>query len=178
MPGETAQDIIEFITKHTADDIPADRAPIVLAASASLADALKFLADSWIRACPVMSEDKQSFEGTLDLREACPFLLDMYKERKQGAKSASGSFKREPSLDTPEIKTLVEYIRVRGSKSAVTDLARKRAFKVLRPTATLVEIAQALSGGSHIVGINGGSENTCGLSKVITQVWSHSILSI
>ena len=171
MPGDTARTIVEFITTHTANDIPADRAPIVIPANMNLADALKFLADSWIRACPVQSEDKKSFEGTLDLREACPFLLDMYKERKSTSKSASGSFKREPSAtDIPQIKTLVEYIRAHGSKSAVTDLSRKRAFHVLRPTATLLEIAKALSSGSHIVGVTGGPESTCGLSKVITQV--------
>ena len=166
----TSESIVEFLTNHSANDIPADREPIVISANMHLADALKFLADSWIRACPVQSEDKKSFEGTLDLREACPFLIDMYKERKR----ISGSFKRGTSFDlspnTTEVNNLVDYIRVSGSKSTVTDLAKKRAFHIIRPTANLIDIAKALSNGSHLVGVTGGPESTGGLSKVITQV--------
>merc|ERR1712151_520056 len=44
-----------------------------------------------------------------------------------------------------------------------------RPFKVLPPGASLIDMAQALSHGSRIVGISGGSEGSAGLSKVVSQ---------
>eukprot|EP00291_Cryptomonas_curvata_P021316 CAMPEP_0172161590 /NCGR_PEP_ID=MMETSP1050-20130122/6209_1 /TAXON_ID=233186 /ORGANISM="Cryptomonas curvata, Strain CCAP979/52" /LENGTH=353 /DNA_ID=CAMNT_0012831503 /DNA_START=67 /DNA_END=1125 /DNA_ORIENTATION=+ len=171
MAGVESDSMTEFFMNHTANDIPAEREPIIIAFNMNLAEALKFLSDSWIRACPVQSEDKKSFEGTLDLREACPFLIEMYKEKK--ALTRTGSLRREPSSEMAQklaqVKNLVEYINVVGSKSTLADLARKRTFHILKPTATLVDIAKALSSGSHIVGVTGGPESTGGLSKVITQ---------
>jgi len=88
--------------------------------------------------------------------------------------SKSGSFKRTPSRQERESEvaqaaTLVEYIRTFGTKWSVSDLAKKRAFPIFRPSVTILEAARALSSGSHIIGIDGGPESTGGLSKVITQ---------
>eukprot|EP00961_Rhodomonas_salina_P083027 1115594-Rhodomonas_salina.4 len=73
--GEETRNIQSVLHSATAADIPTgDRAPIVISDDQPLVDALKFIADAWVRACPVRDTSTNTIIGTLDLRDIGQFM--------------------------------------------------------------------------------------------------------
>ena len=77
--GDTAtqiRSIQSVLQSATANEIPAgDKQPIVISDDMLLVDALKFIADAWIRACPVRNAQTNTIIGTLDLRDIGQFMV-------------------------------------------------------------------------------------------------------
>lgn len=74
--GEETRNIQSVLHSATAADIPTgDRAPIVISDDQPLVDALKFIADAWVRACPVRDTSTNTIIGTLDLRDIGQFMV-------------------------------------------------------------------------------------------------------
>mmetsp|Transcript_995 Transcript_995/g.2343 ORF Transcript_995/g.2343 Transcript_995/m.2343 type:complete len:368 (+) Transcript_995:80-1183(+) len=164
--GEETRNIQSVLHSATAADIPTgDRAPIVISDDQPLVDALKFIADAWVRACPVRDTSTNTIIGTLDLRDIGQFMVQMHRSGASELEKGTGS-----RADTgSDRNVLMEFI---ASKNVpLEQLARKRPFTIVKPTTTLLELARTMSSGSHIVGISseGRGDMPGGIGKVITQ---------
>mmetsp|Transcript_29082 Transcript_29082/g.56893 ORF Transcript_29082/g.56893 Transcript_29082/m.56893 type:complete len:324 (-) Transcript_29082:79-1050(-) len=145
-----------LLSAKKAGDLPIEREPLFIPFSTPPLDGFKFLAGKGIRACPVLGDDNKIL-GTLDLRDSCGFICQLYEEA-QHAAGKKGSFVAQGT----KAKIVLDDLDVRG-------VAKKREFRTFGPDTSLLDVALALATGSHIVGIEGGPESQGGLSRVVTQ---------
>ena len=112
-----------------------------------------------INACPKFLGS----EGTTSLLRRATLQVQMHRSGASELEKGSGR-----TGDGTDRNVLMEFI---ASKATVTleQLVRKRPFKIVEPTTTLLELARTMSSGSHIVGIRGEASLPGGMVKVITQ---------
>jgi len=145
-----------LLSAKKAGDLPIEREPLFINANTIPLDGFKFLAEKHIRACPVINDDLKII-GTLDLRDSCGFICQLFVEAQQ-KEGKKGSFVSQGTRQ----KIALEDMNVTG-------VAQKRQFTTFPPDTSLLEVALALATGSHIVGILGGPESQGCLSRVVTQ---------
>eukprot|EP00286_Rhodomonas_abbreviata_P021373 CAMPEP_0181315004 /NCGR_PEP_ID=MMETSP1101-20121128/15132_1 /TAXON_ID=46948 /ORGANISM="Rhodomonas abbreviata, Strain Caron Lab Isolate" /LENGTH=326 /DNA_ID=CAMNT_0023422159 /DNA_START=62 /DNA_END=1042 /DNA_ORIENTATION=- len=161
MSSQELLPVAEFLKNTLVSEIPKEREPFFLKEGIEPGVAFKMMADQWVRACPVQNKDGTEIVGTLDLRDAAKYLVEVYKGGVAGGRSPS-SARRKGSL-------VAQHPEWKEGAGGISTLASKRPFVTVPPDATVFDVAAALASGSHIVGVEGGPPETAGLSHVITQ---------
>mmetsp|Transcript_8682 Transcript_8682/g.20485 ORF Transcript_8682/g.20485 Transcript_8682/m.20485 type:complete len:326 (+) Transcript_8682:229-1206(+) len=159
MAGSIQEHFKQLMEQHKCADLPIERDPLLVSEAMHPAEAFKFLAENGIRACPVRSDAGGEIVGTLDLRDSCGYIVE--------------SFLTNNPKGTTALSKMPSFGKSRGYiKATATDIkeiCRVRPFPTFQPDVSLLEIAQALASGSHIIGILGGDAEKGGLSRVVTQ---------
>ena len=128
---------------------------IVLDSKTDPKKAIEILIENKVRAAPVIDTDTNKFIGVLDLRDTVKFALETYK--KQSTKLSEIKQKAMEYLtSSPQITT-----------QTLKYLSQMRKFRTVKTDNNLLDVAQILTQGSHIVGVIDKDKNT--LCGIITQ---------
>ena len=128
---------------------------VVLDSKTDPKKAIEILIQQKIRAAPVIDNDNNKFIGVLDLRDTVKFALESYKKQS----SALTEIKQkamEYLTSSPQITT-----------QSLKYLSQMRKFRTVSTNDNLLNVANVLTQGSHIVGVIDKSKNT--LCAIITQ---------
>lgn len=128
---------------------------VVLDSKTDPKKAIEILIQQKIRAAPVIDNDNNKFIGVLDLRDTVKFALESYKKQS----SALTEIKQkamEYLTSSPQITT-----------QSLKYLSQMRKFRTVSTDDNLLNVANVLTKGCHIVGVIDKSKNT--LCAIITQ---------
>uniref|UniRef100_A0A7S0WAG3 CBS domain-containing protein n=1 Tax=Hemiselmis tepida TaxID=464990 RepID=A0A7S0WAG3_9CRYP len=152
-----------FLGHLTCADIPRENeTPMTLESDMTPTEAFRALAQSWVRASPVRKAGTQEIIGTLDLQDACRYLVDLHKAAAKNKQTQSRKRRLSWIAEHPQIKAAAD-----AGKGNIEELAKKRPFKTFKPSEPLAQVSQALGAGSHIVGIV--DEESGSLVHIVTQ---------
>jgi len=128
---------------------------VVLDSKTDPKKAIEILIQQKIRAAPVIDNDNNKFIGVLDLRDTVKFALESYKKQ-----SSALTEKKQKAMEyltsSPQITT-----------QSLKYLSQMRKFRTVSTDDNLLNVANVLTQGSHIVGVIDKSKNT--LCAIITQ---------
>jgi len=142
--------LIDILAKSQVSSLKISNNVVILDSKTDPKKGIEILLENKIRAAPVIEANK--FIGVLDLRDTVKFVVESYesaakKEKKLALEYLTGS----PQITSNTLKYLCQM----------------RAFRTVRGTDSLLDVAKVLAAGSHIVGVVDGADGDAKQSKLV-----------
>jgi len=147
-------DLLDILSKCQVSSLKVNENVVILDSKTDPKKGIEVLLENKIRAAPVIDSSTNKFIGVLDLRDTVKFVVESYSSAEKNKKQLA----LEYLTGSPQI-----------TSNTLKYLCQMRAFRTVKGSDSLLDVAKVLAAGSHIVGVVDGDAKQTKLVGILSQ---------